>query len=85
MIYLANLINILFTALNLAILARVVISWVRVNPFNPLVRILYQITEPILAPFRRIMPPAAGLDFSPIVAFFVLELLRRLLLGFLLR
>jgi len=85
MIYLANLINILFTALNLAILARVVISWVRVDPFNPLVRILYQITEPILAPFRKVIPPVAGLDFSPIVAFFVLELLRKLLLGFLLR
>ena len=83
--YLVNLINILFTAYNLAILARVVISWVRVDPFNPLVRFLYQITEPVLAPIRRVIPPAAGMDFSPIIAFFGLELVRRLLIGFLAR
>ncbi len=84
MYYLANFINILFTALNFAILIRVLISWIRVDPRNPLIQFLFAITEPILAPFRRIIPPAAGLDFSPIVAFFVLELLRRLILGFLL-
>ncbi len=83
MLYLANLINFLFTALNFAILIRVILSWVRVDPYHPLVRIIYQITEPILAPFRRAIPPTAGLDFSPIVAFFVLELLRRLILGLL--
>ncbi len=84
MYYLASFINILFTALNFAILIRVLISWIRVDPRNPLIQFLFAITEPILAPFRRIIPPAAGLDFSPIVAFFVLELLRRLILGFLL-
>lgn len=84
MYYLANFINILFTALNFAILIRVLISWIRVDPRNPLIQFLFAITEPILAPFRRIIPPAAGLDFSPIVAFFVLELLRRLILSLLL-
>ncbi len=84
MLFLINLINVLFSALNLAILARVILSWVRADPYNPLVRILYQITEPILAPFRRVIPPTAGLDFSPIVAFFVLEVLRRLLISILL-
>ena len=83
MIYLYNLINVLFTALEFAILIRVLLSWVRVDPYNPLVRILYQITEPILAPFRRLIPPASGLDFSPIVAFFALEVLRRVILGLL--
>ena len=84
MYYLASFINILFTALNFAILIRVLISWIRVDPHNPLIQFLFAITEPILAPFRRIIPPAAGLDFSPIVAFFVLELLRRLILSLLL-
>ncbi len=83
MIYLYNLINILFTVLEFAIFIRVLLSWVRVDPYNPLVRILYQITEPILAPFRRLIPPASGLDFSPIVAFFALEVLRRVILGLL--
>ncbi len=80
MLYLFNLINFLFTALEFAILIRVILSWVRVDPYNPLVRLLDQITEPILAPFRRLIPPAAGLDFSPIIAFFALEVLRQLIL-----
>jgi len=84
MYYLANFINILFTVLNFAILIRVLISWIHVDPRNPLIQLLFAITEPILAPFRRLIPPAAGLDFSPIVAFFALELLRRLLLSILL-
>jgi YggT family protein len=84
MYYFANFINILFTVLNFAILIRVLLSWVQVSPGHPLVQFLYQITDPILAPFRKVIPPAAGLDFSPIVAFFVLELLRRLILSLLL-
>jgi YggT family protein len=80
MFYLANVINVLFTVLEFAILIRVILSWTRVDPFHPLVRLLDQITEPILAPFRRIFPPQAGLDFSPILAFFALEILRRLVL-----
>ncbi len=83
MYYLINLINLLFFVYNLAILARVLISWVRVDPYNPLVQFLYRITEPVLAPIRRVLPTAGGLDFSPIVAFFGLELVRRLLIGFL--
>jgi len=83
MYYLINLINLLFFVYNLAILARVLISWVRVDPHNPLVQFLYKITEPVLAPIRRVLPTAGGLDFSPIVAFFGLELVRRLLIGFL--
>lgn len=85
MYYLISAINILFTAFNFLILIRVLLSWIRVNPYNPLVRIIFQITEPVLAPFRKLIPPAAGLDFSPIVAYFVLELVRRLLIGFLVK
>ncbi len=80
MYYLANLINLLFGLMNLAILIRVILSWVRPDPFNPLVRFVYQITEPILLPFRRLIPPTGGLDFSPLIAFFVLEFLRRFIM-----
>ena len=80
MFYLANFINFLFTALELAIFVRAILSWVRVDPFHPLVRLLVRVTEPILAPFRRLIPPTAGLDFSPLVAFFALEVLRRIVL-----
>ncbi len=80
MYYLANTINILFGLINLAILIRVIISWVQPDPFNPVVRFIYQITEPILLPFRRLIPPTGGLDFSPLIAFFVLEFLRRFIM-----
>ncbi len=83
MFYLYKFINLLFTLLEFAILIRVLLSWVRVDPYHPLVRLLDQITEPILAPFRRLIPPTGGLDFSPIVAFFALEVLRRVILGLL--
>ncbi len=80
MYYLANVINFLFTAFNFIILIRVVLSWVNVDPYNPLVRMIYQITEPVLAPIRRIVPPMAGLDFSPLIAWIGGEILRQLIL-----
>ena len=46
-IFLINFINILFQVLTLAILARVILSWFRVDPYNRFVQILYQVTEPI--------------------------------------
>jgi YggT family protein len=76
-----NFINIFFTILSLAILARVLLSWVRVNPFNPVVSLLDQITEPILGPLRRIIPPIGMIDITPIVALFLLRFLQRILLS----
>ncbi len=76
-------VNLVFTILSLLIFVRVLLSWVQVNPYNPLVRLLYNLTDPILAPFQRIIPPAGGMDFSPLVALIVIDLLRRLLLSLL--
>lgn len=59
----------ILTIANWLIILRVLISWVNPDPFNPIVRILYKTTEPLLAPFRRIIPMyKAGLDISPIFA-----------------
>jgi len=82
--YLANFINLLFTILYIAILIRILLSWIRVNPYNPFVQLLYQITEPVLAPFRRVIPPVGGMDFSPIVALIVLQLVQQFLVSILL-
>ena len=76
-------VNLVFTILSLLIFVRVLLSWVQVNPYNPLIRLLYNLTDPILAPFQRIIPPAGGMDFSPLVALIVIDLLRRLLLSLL--
>jgi len=76
-----NFISILFNILSVAILARVVLSWFNVNPFHPVISILDQITEPILSPLRRVIPPMGMIDITPIVALLLLQFLERILLA----
>jgi YggT family protein len=78
-------VNILFQLASLAILARVILSWLpmaglRIDPYHPLIRILYQVTDPILEPIRR-FATFGMMDFSPIVALILLEIIRRLLVA----
>jgi YggT family protein len=63
---------------NLLILARVIASWVIRDPGNPIFHFLYNITEPVLGPIRSLMP-AMGLDLSPIIAYFVLNFISRII------
>lgn len=56
---------------------RVVLSWVGYNPDNPLHSVVHEITEPILAPIRQIMPRIGMFDLSPMIALFVLTLVFR--------
>ena len=79
MIWLYNFIDILFTLLELAILARVLLSWFRVDPYHPAVAFLYQITEPILRPLRRVIPPLGMMDISPIVAMLLVGIIRQII------
>lgn len=76
---LLRLMNLLFTLYSLAFIARVFLSWFRISPYHPLARFLIQITEPLLAPLRRYIPPMGGLDFTPMVALLILTLVERLL------
>ncbi|MCI0614338.1 YggT family protein [bacterium] len=55
----------------IVLFARVVISWIRV-PYNQVVHMIYQMTEPVLRPIRRRMPMSLGIDFSPMIVFLVL-------------
>jgi YggT family protein len=61
----------------LAILVRVLLSWIGYDPSNPLHAIVHEITEPILAPIRSIVPRIGMFDLSPIVAMVVLSILVR--------
>lgn len=74
------LVNIAFQVLVYLIIARCLLSFVRHNPYQPIIRFIYDVTEPIMGPFRRIIPAAGGLDFSPIIAVFAVELVRRLVI-----
>ena len=58
------------------IIAAAVISWVTPNPYNPVVRLLRRLTEPVLAPIRQLLPPwkTFGLDFSPMIVILVIQL-----------
>jgi len=63
------------------LIARAIISWVNADPYNPIVRFLYTITEPVLYRVRRALPIyAGGIDFSPIIVFFVIIFLQRFLI-----
>ena len=78
--YLAQFINILFFVLWAAILGRVLISWINISPDNPIVQVLYGITEPILAPIRRVVPSIGMLDLSPMIALIIMMIVQRVLL-----
>ncbi len=58
-------------------LARVLMSWFNPNPHNPIVDAIYRLTEPVLSPIRRMLPPMGGFDLSPLVVFFILLFLQR--------
>ena len=77
----------LFRIYEFLILIRVLLSWVNVNPYrpvidHPLIRILHQLTDPVLEPLRRLIPPIGGaIDISPVVALIILEILQRIVIS----
>ncbi len=83
---LSSVVSVVIRLYMLLIFLRVVLSWVNVNRYGsgtplPLVQLLYRITDPILVPLRRIIPPVGGtVDIVPVVALFLLEIVRWMLL-----
>lgn len=80
---LLSLINLLYWAFWILLLARVILSFISMNPYHPVRQWVYNLTEPILAPIRQILPPMGGLDFSPLIALLLLEVVRQLLFSLL--
>jgi len=77
-----TILDFILTALNWLIIIRALISWVNPDPFNPIVQFLYKTTEPLLAPFRRLIPMHnMGLDLSPIFALIVIWFLKIFLIS----
>ena len=77
-----QVIDMVFNILQIIIIVRVALSCISHNPSNQFIRIIYQVSEPILKPIREILPiTGMGFDLSPIVAFFLLGLLKKILLA----
>lgn len=73
------LLTILIWVIFIAITVRVLFSWIGPDMANPLFRISYQISEPVLAPIRRLLPPTSGFDLSPMIVSFLLLFLLQML------
>jgi len=77
----AQVLDMALTAYYWIIIVRALISWVSPDPFNPIVQFLQTVTEPVLAPIRRILPPMLrfGIDISPVIAIFLVIFLKSFL------
>lgn len=80
-----NFIHLLATVLQIysfVLLARIILSWIpNVDRSNQIVQLLYQLTEPVLEPVRRTIPPLGMIDLSPIIVFIGLRILQSILTG----
>jgi len=76
----AELLGLFLNVLLFSILIQVIISWINPGTYNPAVSLLYSLTEPVLRPCRRLIPPLSGLDLSPMVALIAIQLTKMLLL-----
>jgi YggT family protein len=68
-----------FAILRFAIIVRVISSWLPISPYSPWIRWSYALSEPILAPLRRVVPSFGGLDITPILAYFLLGIIESVL------
>jgi len=59
-----------------ALLAMIILSWVAPGSRHPAIHLLYQITEPVMAPFRKMLPAMGGMDFSPILVFILINVIQ---------
>ncbi|MFH1878759.1 MAG: YggT family protein [Candidatus Omnitrophota bacterium] len=78
---LALLLSLLFNIIYFVLVLRIVLSWVGADPSNEIVRVIYAVSEPLLAPFRRLPLQAGGMDFSPIIVFILLSVLKNFMVN----
>ncbi len=63
------------------IIIRIFISWINPDPYNPVIRFLYSVTDPVLNPMRRIIPPIGGMiDISPMIVLLLIELIKQFII-----
>ena len=75
-----QIIGLLLRLFELALLARIILSWFpNLDRGNPIIRFLYDVTEPVLRPIREMLPSNGMFDFSPLIVFVVIQVLTTLL------
>lgn len=79
LVFIFSILNTLLTIMMYAIIARALVSWFDRGMRNPISQFLVQLTEPIIAPIRRVLPTAGMIDFSPMVAIILIFVLQRML------
>ena len=77
---LPELLNLTINIFIFTVFVRVILSWINPDPYNPVAGVLYSLTEPIMRPARRLLPPIGGMDLSPILVTIGLILLQMLLI-----
>nr|WP_320010640.1 YggT family protein [uncultured Desulfobulbus sp.] len=75
----AKLLNVVLSAYIWIVIARAVLSWVNPDPYNPIVRFLHQVTDPVLMRIRRYVPIMGGLDLSPMILILAIVFLQSFL------
>lgn len=73
----ARLLDVVLNVYMWIVIARALVSWVSPDPYNPVVRFLHQVTEPVLGRIRRVLPDMGGMDLSPLIVVFVIFILRQ--------
>jgi YggT family protein len=76
----AELAALLLNVYMVAIIVQVIISWVNPGSYNPVTGLLYSLTEPVMRPIRKLLPPVSGIDLSPLFALIGLQVLKMLIL-----
>lgn len=74
-----TLIDVLFSLFSLLIILRSFLSFIRPDPYHPAIQFIIQMTDPILEPLRRVIPPIGMLDITPVVALILLQVIQQAL------
>lgn len=78
----SGILNLLFTVLSIAVIARALLSWFDPMMRFPISQLIVDLTEPIIAPIRRVIPPLGGMiDLSPLVALILLQVIERVIMS----
>jgi YggT family protein len=77
MTFLQTFLSLLLQVLSIAVLVRVLLTWFPIDQSNPIIKLLFEVTEPVLAPFRRVIPRIGMFDLSPIAAMLVIQFVQQ--------